>query len=128
MLLLVLAVGGGELMNVLIKTAIHRGRPVFDDPIQTLTTYSFPSGHAVGATVLYGTLAVIAASALYDRRLRLGAIAAATILVVLICFSRIYLGVHYLSDVVAGCLEGVIWLGICFFALDALRKRSLRAR
>lgn len=126
-LMLVLAVAGGALMNVLIKSAIHRGRPVFDDPILTLATYSFPSGHAVGATVFYGALAVIATALARERRLRLAAIAAALLLVVMICFSRIYLGVHYLSDVVAGLLEGIVWLGTCVFAVDALRKRSLRA-
>jgi len=126
-LLLLLAVAGGALMNVLIKAAVHRGRPVFDDPILTLATYSFPSGHAVGATVFYGALAVIATALARERRLRLAAIAVALLLIAMICFSRIYLGVHYLSDVVAGFLEGIVWLGTCVFAVDALRKRSLRA-
>jgi len=127
-LMLVVAVAGGGLMNVLIKLAVHRDRPVFTDPIMTLTSYSFPSGHAVGATVLYGALALIMASLPLERRWRFFAITAALLLIVVICFSRIYLGVHYLSDVVAGFLEGTVWLGVCLFAVDALRRRNLRAR
>src|SRR5664279_1438237 len=49
---LALAVPGGALLNIIIKHLIHRNRPIFEDPIQTLTSYSFPSGHAMGSTLL----------------------------------------------------------------------------
>jgi len=127
-LMLVAAVTGGGLMNVLIKLAVHRHRPVFTDPIQTLTSFSFPSGHAVGATVLYGALALVMTSLASELRVRTAVIALALLLIIAVCFSRIYLGVHYLSDVVAGFLEGIVWLGTCLFAMNALRKRNLRAR
>jgi membrane-associated phospholipid phosphatase len=126
LLLLVLAVPGGALLNVIIKQLIHRHRPVFDDPIQTLATYSFPSGHAMGSTVLYGTLATIIVWQVRAWRVRVLAIAGAALLVVSICFSRIYLGVHYLSDVAAGFLEGIVWLSVCLAAVDAVRRRSAR--
>jgi undecaprenyl-diphosphatase len=126
--LLVLAVPGGALLNVIIKHLVHRDRPIFDDPIQTLTSYSFPSGHAMGSTVFYGTLAAIVVWQVRDWRLRALVISVAALLVALICFSRIYLGVHYLSDVTAGFLAGVVWLGSCVFAVAALRRRNTRAR
>ena len=128
LLALVLAVPGGSLLNVIIKQVIHRHRPTFDDPIQVLTSYSFPSGHAMGSTVLYGMLAAIVVWHVQDRRWRGLALAVAVILVALICFSRMYLGLHYLSDVIAGVLEGVVWLGVCLVAVDALRRRRERYR
>lgn len=124
LLLLVLAIPGGALLNVIMKHLIHRDRPIFEDPIQTLTSYSFPSGHAMGSTVFFGTLAAIVIWQVRDRRLCGLAIAIAGLFVALICFSRIYLGVHYLSDVIAGFLAGVIWLSACLFAVAALRRRD----
>jgi undecaprenyl-diphosphatase len=125
LLALVLAVAGGALLNIIIKHLIHRQRPIFEDPIQTLTSYSFPSGHAMGSTLLYGMLAAIVIGHTRDWRLRALAIAAASTVVAMICFSRIYLGVHYLSDVVAGFLAGVVWLGACLAAVAALYRRRL---
>jgi len=126
LLLLALAVPGGALLNLVIKQLIHRDRPIFDDPIQVLTSYSFPSGHAMGSTVFYGTLAAIAIWQVREWRVRAAVIAVAALLIALICFSRIYLGVHYLSDVVAGFLAGVAWLATCLFAVAALRRRGTR--
>jgi membrane-associated phospholipid phosphatase len=123
LLALVLAVAGGALLNIIIKHLIHRDRPIFEDPIQTLTSYSFPSGRAMGSTLLYGMLAAIAIGHTRDQRLRVLAIAVASAIVTLICFSRIYLGVHYLSDVIAGFLAGVVWLGACLAAVAALHRR-----
>jgi membrane-associated phospholipid phosphatase len=128
LLLLVLAVPGSELLNVIIKELIHRHRPVFDNAIQTLASYSFPSGHALGSTVLYGAFAVMFVRQARDRRRSALAIAAATLLIVLICFSRVSLGLHYLSDVVAGFLEGIFWLGSCIVAVEALRHSHAHAR
>ena len=129
LLALVLAVPGGALLNVIIKHLIHRHRPIFEDPIQTLTSYSFPSGHAMGSTLLYGILAAIVIAYVRDRRLCVLAVASAASVVAMICFSRIYLGLHYLSDVVAGFLAGVIWLGACLAAVAALyRPSAQRAR
>src|SRR5688572_23074089 len=61
-LTLALAVGGGLALNVLLKHAYERARPHFDDPLVTLSTYSFPSGHTAGATVFYGVLAAFLVS------------------------------------------------------------------
>lgn len=124
---LLLATVGGEVANFLMKKAVHRQRPFFEDPIVTLTSFSFPSGHAMGSTVLYGALAAIAIWPMRQWRWRMATVCAAALLVALICFSRIYLGVHYLSDVVAGCLAGMVWLASCLMAVGALRQHQLRA-
>ena len=127
-LLLVLAVPGGMLLNVLVKLLVHRQRPVFDDPILSLSSSSFPSGHAAGSTLLLGALAAIVIWHVRTWQLRVLAISAALLLVALICFSRIYLGVHFLSDVVAGFLEGCVWLGACLIAIEALHHGNIGRR
>jgi undecaprenyl-diphosphatase len=123
LLALVLAVAGGAVLNIVIKHLIHRHRPIFEDPILTLTSYSFPSGHAMGSTLLYGMFAATVIWHSRDWRPRALAIGGAASLVAMICFSRVYLGVHYLSDVVAGVLAGLVWLGACLAAVAALRRR-----
>jgi undecaprenyl-diphosphatase len=119
LVLVVVAVGGGLAVNVLMKLAFHRARPVFDDPLLTLASYSFPSGHVAGSTIFYG-LAVLWLFSRTRRPLwRALALAMAAVLIVIVAFSRMYLGVHYLSDVVAAFAEGVAWLAICTLALAA---------
>ena len=93
------------------------------DPLLVLTTYSFPSGHAMAATVLYGLLAVYAVRHLRQRRSRLLAASVAGVLIVLVSFSRLYLGVHYLSDVVGGIAVGVVWLTLCLTAVETVQRQ-----
>ena len=121
LLALVLAVPGGMLLNVLMKHAFARARPSFADPILTLETFSFPSGHAAAATLFYGFLAAFLVSETTAWRSRVLVILSAFVLIVLVAFSRVYLGVHYLSDVLAGMAEGVAWLAICLTAVNTLR-------
>ena len=113
---------GGNLLNYCLKHLIQRGRPVFDDPIFSLPTYSFPSGHAMASTVFYGLLAIYASANASQRHAVYVVIAAAVFMVVLVSFSRIYLGLHYLSDVVGGIAEGIAWLALCFAALHYIRS------
>jgi undecaprenyl-diphosphatase len=125
--LVVVAVGGGLAVNALMKLAFHRARPVFDDPLMTLSTYSFPSGHVAGSTILYGLVVAWVFTRTRSALRRALAIAAAALLIVLVAFSRMYLGVHYLSDVCAAFAEGVGWLAICIGALAAFwRARSVQ--
>ena len=123
LLALVLAVPGGMLLNVLLKYTFQRARPHFDEPLLSLATYSFPSGHTLGATVLYGMLAAWAFSNTRRRPLRLLAVVAAASMIVLVALSRVYLGAHYLSDVLAAFAEGCAWLAICITAVSTLRRR-----
>jgi undecaprenyl-diphosphatase len=127
LLALCLSVFGGMLLNLLLKSMFHRVRPHFDDPILTLSSYSFPSGHTMMATVLYGTLAMFAVSKTESWLWRLLAIIVAALLILLVGFSRVYLGAHYLSDVLGAMVEGLGWLGFCLTAVAMMQHRRLRA-
>jgi membrane-associated phospholipid phosphatase len=124
---LVLSVLGGALLNRLLKLAFHRARPHFDDPILTLTGYGFPSGHTMIASVLYGVVAAYLCAQTPDWHRRLLIAAAASVLIALVGFSRIYLGAHYLSDVLAAMAEGLAWLSLCLTAVYAIWLRSSRS-
>ena len=125
LLTLILTVPGGMLLNVLMKQIFQRARPSFTDPIITLTTYSFPSGHAAGATLFYGILAAFLVTHISKWRWRAVVVLVAILLVALVGFSRIYLGVHYLSDVLAAVAEGAAWLALCLTAIHTLRQRRV---
>ena len=123
LLALIVSVPGGMLLNVLLKDVFQRTRPSLHDPLVTLSTYSFPSGHTAGATVLYGVLACYLVVARRGWRVRAAAVAGACAMVALVGLSRIYLGAHFLSDVLAAIAEGVTWLAICITAISTLRRR-----
>jgi membrane-associated phospholipid phosphatase len=108
--LLPLVIAGAELLNLVLKLSFHRARP--EVAFIELDTYSFPSGHAMISTAVYGALAYLAWSRLRTGRRRLTLVAGTVVLVALIDFSRIYLGVHYLSDVLAGSAGGAFWLAV----------------
>jgi undecaprenyl-diphosphatase len=112
-----LSVFGGMALNRLLKYTFHRPRPYFDDPILSLTGYSFPSGHTMTATVLYGVLAAYLISRIGKFRERVLVFLCASILIALVGFSRIYLGAHYLSDVLGAIAEGLAWLSLCLTTL-----------
>lgn len=124
MLTVALAVSGGMLLNVALKHLYERARPHFDDPLVTLDTYSFPSGHVAGAVVFYGVLAAFLVSRHYDRRVRTAIVTAALAAIVLVGLSRMYLGAHYLSDVAAAACSSTVWLVLCLQAVHALVRRN----
>ena len=101
-----LVVPAGMLLNVGLKESIQRVRPVLEDPLVQIATYSFPSGHAVASTVFYGMLAALVVAHARSALVRGAAAAVAVAMVLLVCFSRVYLGAHFLSDVVAGIAVG----------------------
>jgi membrane-associated phospholipid phosphatase len=108
-------VPGGMVLNLLMKFAFHRARPSFDEPLLTLMSYSFPSGHVAGATLFYGVLGAMLVSKT-DMRWWKGLMAILAI-VILVALSRLYLGVHYLSDVLAAFAEAVAWLSLCLMSI-----------
>jgi membrane-associated phospholipid phosphatase len=116
LLILALTVPGGMLVNVLMKLAFHRARPSFEHPLLVLTSYSFPSGHVAGATLFYGFLAAMFVSRWGDWSQKVMAVLAAMAMIALVALSRMYLGVHYLSDVLAAFAEGAAWLTLCIVA------------
>jgi undecaprenyl-diphosphatase len=126
MLSVALSVGGGLALNLLLKQAYARARPHFDDPILTLTSYSFPSGHTAGATVFYGVLAAFLVSRTYPPSRRVAIVACAVLAVVLVGFSRVYLGAHFVSDVTAAAASSAAWLALCLSVVHQL-VRSRRA-
>jgi undecaprenyl-diphosphatase len=99
----------GGIVDTVIKETVDRRRPVFDFEVGSAYGTSFPSGHALASTVCYGVMLLVALPYL-RRRWRPAAIAAVVVLVVLIGFSRLALGLHFVSDVVAGHVFGLAWL------------------
>ena len=131
LLLLILAVVGAEILTFGLKLGFHRERPFFADPLASESSYSFPSGHASVSLAVYGTIAFIAARQLSNVRARLAVLVAAAILILLIGISRLYLGVHFLTDVIAGFSLGLAWVTLCVLLLHLgvrLRKRDQTSR
>lgn len=109
--LFVLAVLGGEVLENLLKLFFRRPRPEPFFGYPAPSTYSFPSGHATLSFCFYGVLAVILTARLPSRSARAALLLAAGVLALAIGVSRIYLGVHYPSDVLGGYAAAAIWLG-----------------
>lgn len=126
LLTLALTMGGGSLLDVLLKNILHRQRPVLEHPLVTLSSYSFPSGHAMGSTLFYVWLAVIVSVSLKQWRWRVLTFLTAFALILLIGLTRIYLGAHYLSDVMGAMAAGLAWLAFCLTAVETLRRRNLQ--
>ena len=124
LLALAVSVGGGMLINVLVKHAFHRTRPSFDDPLLLLTTYSFPSGHTAGATLFYGALTTYLFYHIHSWHWRAAIVASAVLMVFAVGVSRMYLGVHYLSDVLGAIAESIAWLALSLTTVSALRRRK----
>jgi membrane-associated phospholipid phosphatase len=115
--LMAAALAGGEGLNMALKAAFERPRPGFSDPLATAAGFSFPSGHAMVSLTVYGALAFLVATRVGSRRARVAVLGSALALVAAIGLSRIYLGVHYLSDVVAAYCAGLAWLTLCTLGL-----------
>jgi membrane-associated phospholipid phosphatase len=122
-LMLAVTVAGGGLLNVGLKILFARARPHLDNPILVLHTFSFPSGHTMLATVFYGTLCVLTFTRRRDWKIRVVSMLLALVMIALVGFSRMYLGVHYLSDVLGAIMEGMAWLALCFLTLGSLQIR-----
>lgn len=124
---LVVAVPGGMLLNEWIKILVHRHRPFTEGPFVDWSGYSFASGHTIGATLLYGQLILFLIPIIKSRRWRTLIVSCGAIVVLLVGFSRIALGAHYLTDVLAAMFFGIIWLTFCLVAGRPMRRRSFVA-
>jgi membrane-associated phospholipid phosphatase len=120
---LVVAVPGGILLNEWVKVLVHRQRPFINGPFVDWSGYSFASGHTIGATLLYGQLLLFILPALKARHWRLLSILSAISLVALVGFSRIALGAHFLTDVLAAIFFGIVWLALCVILGKPIRTR-----
>lgn len=119
---LVLVVAGGMFLNMLLKNLFDRARPGWADPLMSLTDPGFPSGHTMMATIIYGFMAIFLMPRIASRLWRFLIAALAISLVFLVGLSRIYLGAHYLSDVLAAMAAGIAWLALCLTAVETLRR------
>lgn len=121
-------VGGGLALNGLLKLVFQRERPVFDGgveaPLQLLSTYSFPSGHVSGSVVFYGYALMLVFTRTAHRGWRFAAAVGAAFMVALIAYNRLYVGAHFVSDVLAAIAEGLAWLAFCALLLARLRRQS----
>lgn len=122
----------GGLLNLQLKSYFARARPELAEALRGATGYSFPSGHAMGSAVVFGALAYLAFRMLRGWNWRATAVAFSFSMIVAIAASRIYLGVHWISDVAAGIAAGAIWATVTTVAYEAFRRvrrmRALRAR
>ena len=121
LLALLLVVPGGAVLHVLVAHAFERTAPRFADEVLTLSVFSFTSGHVLSATDFYGVLAAFLVYRVNAWRWRVFAILAAFFAVVWVAFSRLYLGAHYLSDVLGAWALGVAWLALCLTGVNTLR-------
>ena len=112
-------IAGGTVLNLLLKQFFAAPRPDLLPHLDIVHTYSFPSGHAAGNMMVFGALAMLA-----ERRRVYCAVAA---IIALIGVSRVWLGVHWPSDVTAGWIEGLGWLAFCSVWLPAGRGEEQRA-
>jgi membrane-associated phospholipid phosphatase len=123
--MLIIAVPGGMLLNEWLKLAVHRGRPFVEGAFVDWSGYSFASGHTIGATLLYGQLLLFILPSLKGRHLRLLCIFSAASLVLLVGFTRIALGAHFLTDVLAAIFFGIIWLMLCTVLGKSVRRTTV---
>ncbi|HEX8076568.1 MAG TPA: phosphatase PAP2 family protein [Chthoniobacterales bacterium] len=128
LLALTLAVGGGALLNLALKHLFHRQRPVLENPLVTLASYGFPSGHTMGATIFYGVLALIVTYSIRRWWLRVLVGWGAAFAIALVGASRIYLGAHYFTDVIGAIAVGLAWLAFCWTGMETLRRWRARPR
>jgi undecaprenyl-diphosphatase len=122
------AVAGSAFLNHVLKGLFERPRPHFEHPLLVESSFSFPSGHAMESFVVYGMLAYLAVLALRSWESRVAVVFEAALLVVLIGFSRMYLGVHYFSDVLAGYAAGGVWLSALVTGTETIRRSKKEAK
>lgn len=118
---------GGGVIDSIVKLSVNRPRPSLEDPIASAFGKSFPSGHAMISMVAYGALLLVFFPVV-SRRWRIVAVVCAAFLVLAIGFSRLALGVHYITDVAGGYVLGAAWLSAATAAFRIWREERGRKR
>lgn len=126
-LLLIVATVGGMLLDTVLKLRFDRPRPHIFTWGTQVTMSSFPSGHAMSAMIVYSMVAYLAARLQKRRWARWLTLLLAAAIILLISVSRIYLGVYYPSDVLAGAIIGLSWAAFCMATLEAIQRFSGQA-
>jgi undecaprenyl-diphosphatase len=129
---LLITCGVGALLNLGLKSYFERARPDLAEALRHASGYSFPSGHAMGSTIVFLALAYVAIRTFPKWRWRAASLALAVSMILSIASSRIYLGVHWISDVAAGITAGLVWVVTTTIAYETFRRirliRSLREK
>jgi undecaprenyl-diphosphatase len=126
---LALTNGVGALINLALKTIFARARPDLAAALRQAHGYSFPSGHAMGATIFFGTVTYLMVRSSRGWQAHAFAMAFGCTMAIAISASRVYLGVHWISDVAAGYSSGLLWLVTSTVAYETFRRiRRVRAR
>ncbi|GGC84918.1 phosphatase PAP2 family protein [Chelatococcus reniformis] len=123
-LLVLAAIGGGTVLNWALKQIFSRPRPDFVAHVVDASSWSFPSGHAMMSAITYLTLGALLARVEPKRRLKAYLLGLAITLTLLVGASRIYLGVHYPSDILAGWTVGAAWAILCWQTAQWLQRRG----
>ncbi|TIX44984.1 MAG: phosphatase PAP2 family protein, partial [Mesorhizobium sp.] len=126
-LLMFVAVAGGQVLSSVLKFDIDRPRPDLVSHLADVASLSFPSGHAMLSAVTYLTLGSMAARFLPGRTTKIYVLGLAVLTTVVVGISRIYLGVHWPSDVLAGWCAGFAWAMLCWLAARFLQRWLGRA-
>jgi undecaprenyl-diphosphatase len=119
------ATGGGMILSPLLKAIFGRPRPTVVPALVAVQSASFPSGHSMLSAIVYLTLGALLARTTTRRRLRVYFIAVALALTFIIGLSRVYLGVHYPTDVLAGWVAGSLWALLCALVVQTLQRRGM---
>jgi membrane-associated phospholipid phosphatase len=117
---------GGTVLDAVVKDVVRRPRPEFAAKFLHFNSWSFPSGHSMGSLIGFAMLAytIIRVRQIRSAPAQIGIWAGAFIMVALVGYSRLYLAVHYLSDVAAGYTLGVLWLAVCFTGVQMVSRRA----
>lgn len=121
----IVAVGGGTLLSFGLKRLFARPRPGLVPHLSDVITSSFPSGHSTLSAVVYLTLAALLARLVESRRQKLYLLGTALLLTFLVGVSRVVMGVHYPTDVLAGWMVGLAWSMACWSVMRMLQRRGV---
>jgi undecaprenyl-diphosphatase len=119
---LAVTAGGGALLNLELKRYFARARPDVAEMLRRANGYSFPSGHAMGSAVAFGALAYLSFRAIKSWPAKTAMIAFLYTLIAAVALSRVYLGVHWISDVLGGVTAGTVWVATTTVAYETLRR------
>lgn len=125
---LVVTMGGGMLMNQGLKIYFARARPELSAALKSASGYSFPSGHTMGAMVFFAAVSYLAFRGMRSWRSVSLTVAFSLTCILAIALSRVYLGVHWISDIGGGLLAGVLWATTTTIAYETLRRMRIGRR
>ncbi|MEO8204936.1 MAG: phosphatase PAP2 family protein [Chthoniobacterales bacterium] len=127
-ILIVCSTASGAVMSNLLKQIINRDRPNIVPHLAEVTGQSYPSGHSMLSSVVYLTLAVVLAQIVTSRRGKVYILASAILIIVMVGITRVFIGVHYPTDVLAGWCAGTVWALLVWLAASHLQHRGMVER